>query len=282
MSDDRTEEPTPRRLEEARRKGQIARTREAGQAGSLLAATVALGWMGDGYISRLTSMVTSGLARMGEHPTAPLNAAEVSAMAVQGASTVGVVVAPIALASIVAVVGLHTIQGGWNVASEALTFKWNRLSPATGIKRLAPSTGGVELLRATVSVTVITVLAWKLVMVFLASTGSLARVEPAEAARRVWMSAFTLIRQAALGLMAVAAADYFVQRHQMTKSLRMTRQEMRDEAKRTQGNPEIKARVRRIQREMARRRMLTAHAAATVVITNPTHYAVALEYRRAA
>ncbi len=128
---------------------------------------------------------------------------------------------------------------------------------------------------------VLTVLAWKLVTAFLGSTAGLARVEPVEAARIVWMSAATLIRQAALGLLAIAAADYFVQRQQLTRSLRMTQQEVRDESKLTQGNPEIKARVRRIQREMQRRRMLSATRQATVVITNPTHYAVALEYRRA-
>jgi flagellar biosynthetic protein FlhB len=89
-----------------------------------------------------------------------------------------------------------------------------------------------------------------------------------------------MLMRCGLALLALSGADYALQRWRFMKSLRMTKQEVRDEVRLTEGSPEIKARVRRVQREMARRRVLTATARATVVITNPTHYAVALEYQR--
>jgi len=102
----------------------------------------------------------------------------------------------------------------------------------------------------------------------------------AGAAVHGWRSAVRLLWQCALALLALGAADYGVQRWRLMSSLRMSRREIRDEARANEGSPEIKARVRRIQRDMVRGRMLHATARATVVITNPTHVAVALEYRR--
>jgi flagellar biosynthetic protein FlhB len=131
-----------------------------------------------------------------------------------------------------------------------------------------------------IAVGVIGFLAWRLVTGFLADSVELARVSPVDAAAAMWTTSATLIKQAAIALLLMACADYLVQRYQLHQSLRMTKQEVKDEHRLTDGNPEIKARVRRIQREMVRRRMLTATKRAKVVITNPTHFAVALDYQR--
>ena len=157
-SQERTEQPTSRRLQDARRKGKVARTKEAGQAASLIAATVALGWIGDGVLSRLGHALAAGIGRMGALARTPLDQAQVATLAVDAVTTMGIVTAPVALTAIVTVVALHTAQGGWVFASEALHLDWNRLNPATGFKRLGPSTGGVELLRMLFSVTLISVL----------------------------------------------------------------------------------------------------------------------------
>jgi flagellar biosynthetic protein FlhB len=279
-SQERTEQPTGRRLQEARRKGKVARTKEAGQAASLIAATVALGWVGEGVLSRLGGAMSAGIGRMGALARVPLDQAQVTTLAVDAVTTVGVVAAPIALTAIVTVMALHTAQGGWVFASEALHFDWGRLNPATGFKRLGPSTGGIELLRMLLSVGLIATLGWAAVDAYVKGSGELARLAPADAASEMWTVAIRLVKQSAIGLLAIAGADYFVQRHRLMKSLKMTRQEVKDDHKMSEGNPEIKSRVRRVQREMVRRRMLAATKKATVVITNPTHYAVALEYRR--
>jgi flagellar biosynthetic protein FlhB len=100
------------------------------------------------------------------------------------------------------------------------------------------------------------------------------------AAHTAWTHLYGLLLQAGVALAVIAGADYGLQWWRHYSSLKMTRQELRDEAKSNEGNPEVKARVRRIQREMTRRRMLHAVKTATVVVTNPTHYAVALQYQR--
>jgi flagellar biosynthetic protein FlhB len=279
-SEERTEQPTTRRIQDARRKGKIARTKEAGQAASLIAATVALGWLGGGVLSRLGESMATGIGRMGALARTPLDQAQVTKLAVDAVTTVGIVTAPVALTAIVTVMALHAAQGGWVFASEALHIDWNRLNPATGLKRLGPSAGGVELLRMVTSVVMIGVLGWLALSAFVQGSGELARLTPADAASEMWTVVARLIKQSAIGLLAIAGADYFVQRHRLMKSLKMTRREVKDDHKMTEGNPEIKSRVRRVQREMVKRRMLAATKKATVVITNPTHYAVALEYRR--
>jgi flagellar biosynthetic protein FlhB len=280
MSDDRTEQPTARRLEEARKRGQVVRTREAGQAASLIAATLALGWLGTSMMGRLGNIVTRGLERVASSAHGALDPGEVRTLAIEGLTSLGLTVAPIAITSVVTVLALHSAQGGLIFASEALHLKWSRLNPATGIKRLGLSVGGTELARMLAAVGLIAFLAWRLFMAFLAGSIDLARVAPADAAASMWLTSATLIKQAALGLLLIAGVDYFVQRRQLHQSLRMTKQEIKDEHRLTEGNPEIKARVRRIQRDITRRRMLKATRNAKVVITNPTHFAVALDYQR--
>jgi flagellar biosynthetic protein FlhB len=280
MADERTEQPTARRLLEARRRGQVVRTKEAGQAASLIAATLALGWLGSTIMSRLGDTVSRGIERIGHTPVRTLQAGDITQLAIEGLGILGLTVGPIAFTSVFTALALHGAQGGWVFATEALQLKWSRLNPATGIKRLGLSVGGIELLRMAIAVTFIGLLGWRLVSGFLPASADLARVPPASAAAEMWRAASTLIKQAAVGLLLMAGADYLVQRYQLHKSLRMTKQEIKDEQRLTEGNPEIKSRVRKIQREMMRRRMLTAAKRATVVITNPTHYAVALDYQR--
>ena len=236
-SQERTEQPTNRRLQDARRKGKVARTKEAGQAASLIAATVALGWIGDGVLSRLGHALAAGIGRMGALARTPLDQAQVADAAVDAVTTMGIVTAPVALTAIATVVALHTAQGGWVFASEALHLDWNRLNPATGFKRLGPSTGGVELLRMLFSVTLISVLGWLALSTYVEGSGQLARLAPADAASEMWRVAARLLKQSAIGLLAIAGADYFVQRHRLMQSLKMTRQEVKDDHKMTEGNP---------------------------------------------
>jgi flagellar biosynthesis protein FlhB len=115
---------------------------------------------------------------------------------------------------------------------------------------------------------------------FVESSALLSRVSPAEASAQAWTTVVTLAKRALIVFGSIATADYLIKRYQLRKNLKMTKQEVKEEHKMLEGNPEIKGRVRRLQREMARRRMLAAVPKATVVITNPTHYAVALEYKR--
>jgi flagellar biosynthesis protein FlhB len=279
---DRTEKPTARRLREARKKGQVARSRDLGQAVSLAAALGVLAWYGPALMSGLGTSVRQGIARMGVSPTRDLTAEALSPLVLDSLRAIAVLVGPVACAVAVAVVAAHALQGGWVFATESLQPNWSRLSPANNLKRLGPSMGGMELVKMAVAVSILAYLTYLVTAHAVQTGGALARLAPLEAARAGWADALRLLRLATVALVAVGAADYVLQRWRLMKTLKMTRQEVKDDFRLTEGNPEIKARVRRIQATMARKRMLSAVPRATVVVTNPTHYAVALEYRRGA
>jgi flagellar biosynthetic protein FlhB len=177
---------------------------------------------------------------------------------------------------------VHGFQGGWGFASEALTFNWSRLNPANGMKKLGLLHSGADTLKTFVSVAVIAYLAWLTTDAVIADGARLPWMTPEHAAAEGWAHARTLLWRVAWALALLSLADYGLQYYRTMKTLRMTKQEIRDEAKQNEGSAEVKGRIRRIQREMSRRRMLSDVRRATVVITNPTHFAVALEYRRGA
>lgn len=280
MADDRTEQPTGKRLRDARKKGQVPRSRDLVQSGTLAASLVALGWFGAPLVEGLGRAVRTGLAGLHRFPARDLTVDELSAMTFSGLQTLVALVGPIALTSVVVTIALFSVQGGWVFATEALQPNFGRLNPANGVKRLGFSTGGIDTVKMLVLVSVIGYLSYRVVWGDLLQSARFARLSPFDAALAGWADAVRLLKQCAFAMLAVAAADYGVQRWRMMKSLKMTKQEVKDELKMTDGNPEIKARVRRIQMTQARQRMLAAVPKATVVITNPTHFAVALEYQR--
>jgi len=282
MSSDKTEKPTGRRLKQARKKGQIARSRDLAGALSLLAGVMVLGWTGTTMAQTLGGQVRRALLRMGEAPLAGIGPGEVSTLAIEAAATLGAVCGPLALATVLTVVAVQAAQGGLLFATEALTFDLSRMSPANGLRRLGPSQGGVDTLKAIAISIAIVALAYQGITAVIAASPGLARLGPLSGAATGWNDSLALLRRLSVLLLVFAAADYGIQRWRFMKSVRMSKQEVRDDHKLTEGNPEIKSRVRRIQMEMTRRRMFAAVPKATVVITNPTHYAVAIEYHRGA
>ena len=280
MSSDRTEKPTARRLREARRKGQVARSRDLGQAAALLGTVLVLGWLGPAMARTLTEQIQLAFQQMGEARNLALTGGELTGLAVRTGRALAFVCGPVALASALVVVGIQAAQGGWVFSTEALTPDWTRLSPSHGIKRLGLSQGGIDLLKTVVVATVIAVLGWQDVREALTASQALNRTDAVSAAATGWTAVLAFMRRSGLALLVFAVADYGIQRWRFMKSQRMTKQEVRDDYRLTEGSPETKMRIRRIQRDMVRSRMLSAVPRATVVITNPTHYAVALEYRR--
>ena len=275
---ERTEKPTPKKLREAREKGQVPRSRDLAAALSLLAVVLALTRLGPGLGTRLADTVGGAFQHLGE--VSPLLPNEMGATAWRYLALLALTTGP--LLAIGGGVGvLSTLaQSGWTLAPQALQVNWERLSPSNGLARLAPRQAGVDLLKQVLAVTIVGVLAWSAARSLAVDAPRLAGATAAEAARFGWNALLQLLSRAGFGLLVVAGGDYGVQRWRHWSSMKMTKQEIRDESKANDGSPEIKARVRKIQREMTRSRMLKAVKTATVVVTNPTHYAVALEYRR--
>jgi flagellar biosynthetic protein FlhB len=280
MSQDKTEKPTGKRLSDAREKGQVARSRDLALAAASVAATIALAKLGTRLVTGLAEQLARELEHLGDAPLKTLTAGDINASVIHGAEQIAWLVGPIAVSTMVVGVGMHGFQGGWSFAPGALNLNWNRLNPANGIKRFGLMQSGAETLKTIVAVTVITWLSWRIVQAVMADAVRMAWQTPIGAAVLAWEHADTLLWRVAVGLGVLALGDYALQKYRLMSSLKMTKQEVKDEAKMMDGNPEIKRRVRRAQVEMARRRMMQDVARATVVITNPTHYAVALEYRR--
>jgi flagellar biosynthetic protein FlhB len=279
-NEDRTEQPTAKKLRDSRKKGQIARSRELAVAAATVAGIIALGRLGGRLLTGLGDRLASDLGRLGDAPTRLVTEGELTAAIAGAAGSIAVLVGPIAMATMIAGITVQGLQGGWNFSPGALTFDVTRLSPLKGLKRFGVMQSGMDTLKTMVSVTMIAWVAWIVIDAMLIEAVGLAWMAPMQAARAGWASAETLLWRVAWGLAFLAVGDYGLQKYRLLQQLKMTKQEIRDEGKSSEGNPEIKGRVRKIQREMARRRMLDDVPKATVVVTNPTHFAVALEYRR--
>lgn len=277
---ERTERPTPKRLKEARERGQVATSRDLSMAISSLAATGVLVGTGSFLLHRLGRVIAEFVARIGHAPLRDIGPEDLVPIVTAGGVLLAIVVGPVAVAAAAAGILGTMAQSGFVFAPKALQLKWDRLSPATGLKRLAPSRAGLDTVKAIVTTVVLGMLAWRIGRDLTSTTPQLVLTSAPGAAARGWAMGIRLLWQAGFALLAVGGADYAIHRWRLSSSLKMTRQETREEARSTEANPEVRARVRRIQREMVRRRMFHAVPRATVVVTNPTRYAVALEYRR--
>lgn len=277
---ERTEKPTHKRVKDAREKGQVARSRDLSAAVSLAAVTLGLAWLGVEMLSTMGSRIAIGLSTLADRAHQPIVPGTVEGLLWADAGLLVKVAGPPALIAGLLSVGVSLAQIGWTFSPKALELNWQRLSPASGFARLKPTRALPELLKALAGITVIGTIGYLLVREFYLQAPGLMGMTPVESARVAWDRLWSLVWRVSLALVALAVADYGVQYWQWYSQLKMTRQQVIDESRMNDGRPEVKARVRRIQRDMARNRMLKAVETATVVVTNPTHYAVALEYRR--
>jgi len=279
---ERTEKPSAKRLKDARKKGQVARSRDMAVAGASVAGTMALAALGGRLIDGLRGRMTADLAHVGDAPLRVVTAGDLNGLVFESGKLIAVLVGPIAICTMLAGVMVHGFQGGWSFASEALQLNWSRLNPANGLKRFGLLQSGADTLKTFVSVAAIAYLAWLSLDAVVRDGGRLPWLPPAGAARVAWDHVERLLWRVGVVLALLALGDYMLQRYRLMRSLRMTKQELRDEARENEGSAEVKGRIRRIQREMSRRRMIGDVKRATVVITNPTHFAVALKYQRGA
>jgi flagellar biosynthetic protein FlhB len=272
---DRTESPTQKRLDEARAKAQVPRSRDLGAAAVVLTGGLGLNSLGSLTGGRLLTIMRDGLS------FGRADALDSARMLLQfeHAAALGLLAAAPMLGLLLAAAVLAPLAiGGWTFSGQALVPDFGRLDPVSGLARVFSIRGLIELLKSLARFIVValvaTVLLWKQFHSF-SGLGT----EPTQAAIG---HALSLVGTAliALGgaLAAIAVIDVPLAIWQHHKSLRMSREEIREEYKDTEGSPEIKSRVRRAQQAIARKRMMQEVPKADVVITNPTHYAVALRY----
>lgn len=272
----RTESATPRKRQKVRREGRVARSRELPQAMVFLSVIVFLHFTGKSVLDRCMHV----LAEFLQMPSRPhLDAATITTVFHLAADAAISIVGPILLVTITFSLAGSFGGGGLLLAPEALRLKLDRLSPAMGLQKLLPKSSVVELVKNLIYLSIVCYIAWKASVRFLPSLPGLALVSPYHAFNSLTDAIYTISIRVGILFGVIAIGDFLYQRYLFEESLKMTKQEVRDDYREIEGDPKIKGRIRRAQREMMRRRMMAEVPKADVVITNPTHFAVAVAYR---
>ena len=272
---ERTEPATPKRLKEAREKGQTARSRELNATAVTLAGAATFLLLGDGIVGNLIQMMAESLSLPREAVLAPTRM--LNHLAATTMST-GISLAPWMIAITTVAVLASISMGGWSFSTDAVKFKGERINPVAGLKRLFALRGLMELVKAlakflTVGLIAVLVLNWQADQLI-----GLGRQSVGTALGHAgWLLAISFLLFSA-SLILIAVVDVPFQLWDHAKKLRMTRHEVKEELKETEGRPEVRGKLRSLQQEFSQRRMLEDIPIASVVVTNPTHYAVALRY----
>ncbi|MBO6278601.1 flagellar biosynthesis protein FlhB [Pseudomonas sp. FSL R10-0056] len=272
---DKTEDPTEKRKKDSREKGEIARSKELNTLAIMLAGSAGLLIFGGALAQDLMELMRYNFSLSRE---VLLNPDSMGAFLLHSGKIALIAVQPVLITLLIAALVGPISLGGWLFAAGSLAPKFSRMNPAAGIKRMFSAKALVELLKALAKFFIILIVA---LLVLKSDIDDLLRIahEPLELAvihslQVVGWSALWM----ACGLILIAAVDVPVQLWESHQKLLMTKQEVRDEHKDQEGRPEVKQRIRQVQREMSQRRMMAAIPDADVIITNPTHYAVALKY----
>lgn len=276
-SQEKTEEPTPKRLQQARDKGQVARSRELNTVAVLLAGAGGLMVFGPQMLVGLIELIRDALSfDRGVAMHSDQLGQRLGAFLLEGLLATAPLAVLLFLVALIAPMAL----GGLAASAQAIAPKWEKLDPVKGLKRVFGPQGLMELLKALGKFLVITVAGAVILWSLAGDILDLTRMALLPALQRAaWLCGWAFVALSSV-LLVIAAVDVPFQIWQHTKQLRMTRQEVKDELKDTEGKPEVKAKMRQTQREMARGRMMADVPTADVVVTNPTHYAVALRYER--
>lgn len=265
---ERTEQATPRRREKAREKGQLARSRDLSSIAAMGGVIIALG-VGGGYFmdSLKRSMERFLSLGYGTDPIVALRAASIESM---------LITMPVLLAALSLGVATNLAQGG--IVFKPLELKFEGINPVSGLKKIFSLPGLVEFLKSMAKFSVAGYLFYYVMKKDLPLFSLLMTMNAADLSKESGRLIMKAVTYGFAVFFVVGVVDYMLERWRFERSVRMSREEIKEEQRESEGDPMIKSRVKAIQREMARKRMMHEVPKATVVITNPTHIAVALKY----
>ncbi|MFZ6672379.1 flagellar biosynthesis protein FlhB [Undibacterium sp. Xuan67W] len=272
---ERTEPASPKRLEQAREEGDVPRSRELSTCTILLAAGSALWIFGGSLIRQLSHMLMNGLS-LDRSLAFDINLL-FSSIAV-GLMDVLIAFAPIAGLLVLVAIGSPLLIGGWLFSGKALQPNFSRMNPLSGLANMISTRAGVELVKAIIKTILVGSVALMVVMSQKNAIFGLVLEPLAQGSAHMGNLLAACFLSIVGALVFIAAIDAPYQMWHYANKLKMTHQEVIQESKEANGNPQIKAKIRAQQREMARRRMMAEIPTADVVVTNPTHFAVALKY----
>ncbi len=272
---EKTEEPTGKRISDARKKGQLPRSREAGTFAVLISGVLSL-WL-------VAPFLGQGMMQVMEHSFSltreeAFDLYEMGRVFYQNIFTIAIPLLFVCGTMFVAAFFGNIMLGGMNLSTEAITPKFDRMNPLNGIKRIFSLNSVIELIKSIAKVACIGSICYFLISGRINQILNLSYIDVFSAVRNAFTILFWFMLIIVCAMIPIIIIDVPWQIWQYRQQLRMTKQELKDEMKETEGNPQIKSRMRRMQYEMAARRMMAKVPTADVVVTNPTHYAVALSY----
>jgi flagellar biosynthetic protein FlhB len=277
MSDDKTEEATPKRLDEARQKGQVARSTDLNGAVVLLVGLSVLALMGPRMADDLKTMMVDGLALAGD-PGAMDSQEDAVALGGELLLWFGKLLAPLAFAIAVAAVVVNLGQVGIKLTPKALKPDMKRLDPISGFKNVFGPNSIVEGVKSLAKLSVVAAVVAVAVLPRIDEIATTTGMDPQVLLATMGSDVRGIAIRAAAVYLVIGAVDVFWQRHRHAKQMRMSLQDVKMEHKQEELPPEVRAQMRRRQQEASRGRMIAAVPDADVVIMNPTHFAVALKY----
>jgi len=272
---EKTEQPTAKKLRDAKKKGQVPRSKELNSMTIMVFGAIGLLFMGSHMIEHITIFMQQGFTISRADVFSQQAVFEKFGIAVHEALTA---IGPFMFLMAVIAIFTPLAIGGWSFSLEAMSFKADRISPIAGFKRMFSSKGLMELIKAVAKFLVVSIVAviflWSKAEEFI-GLGS----QPLSLAllNGAWLLGLSFLVVSST-LVLIAAIDVPFQLWDHSQKLKMTLQEVRDELKDTEGKPEVRSKVRQVQQEMAQRRMMEAVPDADVIVTNPTHYSIALKY----
>jgi flagellar biosynthesis protein FlhB len=272
---EKTEKATPKRREESRKKGQVGKSRELSSIAVLAGAAVYLHFRGEHHVKQLGRVLQRTFIDI---PSIASGEQDLFKYVVARAEDILWIVLPAMLVLCVVAVLANVLQTGFLLSVEALTPSASKLNPVSGLKRMFSKRSLVELAKSIAKLVIVGWVAFSTLKISLPRLIPVTYQEPSSILSVLGIESMSILIKCCSIIFILALLDYYYQRWQHEESIKMTKQEVKDEHKQTEGDPLVKGRIRSIQREMARKRMMEEVPRADVVITNPVRLAVALRY----
>jgi flagellar biosynthetic protein FlhB len=274
--DERTEPASQKKLDDARKRGSVAKSMDLNAAVVLLTGLFTLTVFGGTMTEQLSSLLKYSFINAAQ---ITVDRGTVGDLAAKAALFLGVCLIPVLAAFFVVGFVTNVAQVGLKFSPEALIPKWDRLNPLSGIKKVMLSTHSmVEMIKGIFKTVLLGIVGYSVLKGLIVNAVMLADSDVMNIAQFLVSSTSEVVIKCGMAFGVIAAADYFYQKYEFGKQMRMTKQEVKDEFKTMEGDPQIKGRIRNIQRQIAYKRMMSDVPTASVVVTNPTHFAVALKY----
>ena len=272
---ERTEAATPKRRDDARKKGQVARSRELSTSALLMVSASVFFGFADNIYQSIAGFLYTGLHLSSAVMTDPQDLLRHFATMCETAAEL---VVPFFIMLLMAVIAAGLVVGGWVFSIQSLVPDFSRMDPISGLQKIVSKHGALELVKAILKAVVVGGIGITLLWAQRNALFGLIQESPEQAMLHLMHMSGLVFLVLAASTLLIVLFDVPFQIWTINVKLKMSRQDQKDEMKEMDGNPEIKAKVRAMQREMARRRMMAAVPKADVIVTNPTHYAVALRY----